>query len=54
MTDWRALAGEFDNYGCAILPKLLSSEECRAIAALYPHESHIRSHIHMARYGFVR
>src|SRR5258707_1783578 len=50
--DWQALAGELDNYGCAVLPKLLSPEECRTIAALYPHEAHFRSHIHMARHGF--
>jgi Oxygenase, catalysing oxidative methylation of damaged DNA len=50
--DWQALAGELDNYGCAVLPKLLSPEECRTIAALYPDESHFRSHIHMARHGF--
>ena len=50
--DWQALAGELDTYGCAVLPKLLSPEECRAIAALYPDESHFRSHVHMARHGF--
>jgi hypothetical protein len=50
--DWQGLASELDNYGCAILPKLLSPEECRAIAALYPDESHFRSRIHMARHGF--
>src|ERR1700688_834242 len=51
-SDWQALAGELDNYGCAVLPKLLSREECRAIAALYPDESHFRSHIQMVRHGF--
>jgi hypothetical protein len=50
--DWQALAGEIDNYGCAVLPKLLSPEECRTIAVLYPDESHFRSHIHLARHGF--
>jgi hypothetical protein len=50
--DWQALTGELDNYGCAILAKLLSPEECRAIAALYPDESHFRSRVHMARHGF--
>ena len=50
--DWQALAGELGNYGCAVLPKLLSTEECRSIAALYSDESHFRSHIHMARHGF--
>ena len=50
--DWKALAGELDNYGCAVLPTLLSPDECLTIAALYPEESHFRSHVHMARHGF--
>jgi hypothetical protein len=50
--DWQALTGELDNYGCAVLPNLLSREECRAVAALYADESRFRSHIHMARHGF--
>ena len=49
---WQALASELDNYGCAVLPKLLSADECRAVAALYPDERHFRSHVHMARHGF--
>ena len=52
--DWQAIEGELDNYGCAVLPKLLSPEECRTIAALYPDESRFRSHVHMARHGFGR
>jgi len=50
--DWRALAGELDSYGCAVLPQLLSSAECSTIAALYSDESHFRSHVYMARHGF--
>jgi uncharacterized protein len=50
--DWQALSGELDNYGCAVLPRLLSREQCRAIAALYSDESHFRSHIQMVRHGF--
>jgi uncharacterized protein len=50
--NWRMLAGELDGYGCAVLTKLLSPEECRNIAALYSDESHFRSHINMARHGF--
>jgi uncharacterized protein len=50
--NWQVFAGELDNYGCAVLPKLLSPGECRTIAALYSDESHFRSHIHMARHGF--
>jgi hypothetical protein len=50
--DWGALAGELDGFGCAVLPGLLTPEECHAVAALYPDESHFRSHIVMARHGF--
>ena len=50
--DWLALQHELDGYGCAVLSKLLSSEECRTIADLYTDERHFRSHIVMARHGF--
>nr|WP_255326306.1 2OG-Fe(II) oxygenase [Sphingobium sp. EM0848] len=43
---------ELDGFGCAILPKLLSAEQCRAMAALYPDESHFRSRVIMGRHGF--
>jgi len=47
-----ALAGELSGHGCAVMEKLLSPDECRRIAGLYPEEGHFRSHIHMARHGF--
>jgi hypothetical protein len=50
--DWGAFAAELSNHGCAVLQKILTPEECKEIAALYPHEEHFRSHIHMARHGF--
>jgi hypothetical protein len=50
--DWDALATELDGYGCAVMAKLLTPDECAEIAALYPNEDHFRSHIHMARHGF--
>jgi hypothetical protein len=50
--DWQALTAELDGFGCAVLPKLLSPEECRTLAGLYPDESHFRSHVVMARHGF--
>jgi hypothetical protein len=50
--DWETLTHELDSFGCAILPKLLSPEECRSISGLYSDESHFRSHIQMARHGF--
>jgi hypothetical protein len=52
--DWEALAGELDAWGCAVLPRLLAPDECRAIARLYPDERHFRSHVVMARHGFGR
>lgn len=50
--DWAALAGELDGFGCAVLPALLTPEECRRIAGLYPAERHFRSQVIMARHGF--
>jgi len=50
--DWETLSGDLNGYGCAVLEKLLSRDECRQIAGLYPEEEHFRSHIHMARHGF--
>jgi hypothetical protein len=50
--DWGAMAAELDQQGAAVLPGLLSAEECRGIAALYAEEEHFRSHIIMARHGF--
>ncbi|MDX8454563.1 2OG-Fe(II) oxygenase [Mesorhizobium sp. VK9D] len=50
--DWRALASDLNAHGCAVMPGLLSAEECADIAGLYPHEEHFRSHVVMARHGF--
>src|ERR1700727_3612219 len=50
--DWNAIGNDLDGFGCAVLPKLLSPDECDDIATLYPREEHFRSHIHMARHGF--
>lgn len=50
--DWQRLASELDGYGAAVLERLMTPAECTEIAALYPHERHFRSHVHMARHGF--
>jgi hypothetical protein len=50
--DWQALGVELDNFGCAVIDKLLTPEECAGIAGLYPQEQHFRSHVIMARHGF--
>ena len=46
------MEAELDQEGCSVLEKLLTPEECRAFASLYPEERHFRSTVHMARHGF--
>ena len=50
--DWQELSAELNGYGCAVMERLMSPEECRQIADLYLREEHFRSHIQMARHGF--
>lgn len=50
--DWTSIADDMDSNGCAIIDGLLSPEECRMIAGLYPEEEHFRSRVDMARHGF--
>lgn len=50
--DWVEAAAELDAHGCALLPRLLDTAECAAIANLYDDESRFRSTIDMARYRF--
>jgi uncharacterized protein len=52
--DWEQATSELDAQGCAVLKSLLSPDECRALAALYPDDSHFRSRIVMGRHGFGR
>ena len=52
--DWQALAEEMSGYGCAVMEKLLTPQECREIAGLYPDESHFRSHVHMAQFALSK
>jgi uncharacterized protein len=51
---WAAIASELDGHGAALIDALLTPAECAAIAGLYAHEEHFRSHIRMARHGFGR
>ena len=50
--DWKNLSDELGGFGCTVIRQLLSPDECRQVAALYPEEGRFRSHIHMARHGF--
>ncbi len=52
--DWRALEHSLNEYGNAILPGLLSADQCEAFAAAYGREQGYRSRIVMARHGFGR
>jgi hypothetical protein len=53
-TDWAQATKELDAQGCAVLKGLLSADECRALATLYPDDKQFRSRIVMARHGFGR
>jgi hypothetical protein len=50
--DWHRIGPDLNSFGCAVIDKLLTRDECREIASLYPQENFFRSHIHMARHGF--
>ena len=52
--DWPSIAEELDAQGCAKLERLLSAEQCRSVATLYPQNERFRSRVIMARHGFGR
>ncbi len=52
--DWSEIAASVDDQGSAVIDNLLAPAECAAVARLYAHEDHFRSHIRMARHGFGR
>ena len=52
--DWGRVARDLGEQGAAVIEKLLTPDECRGIAALYPHEEHFRSQVIMGRHGFGR
>jgi hypothetical protein len=50
--DWTAISDDLDRQGWAVLPNLLSGDECDALASLYRDSPAFRSHVVMARHGF--
>jgi hypothetical protein len=52
--DWTQASRDLDAQGCTVLKGLLSLEECRALSALYPDDTHFRSRVVMGRHGFGR
>jgi hypothetical protein len=52
--DWQRVGVDLDAQGCAVFEKLLTADECRHLASLYPDDSRFRSRIVMGRHGFGR
>jgi len=52
--DWEEILLGLDAQGNALLKGILSAEECRFLAELYPKDELFRSRVVMARHGFGR
>ena len=52
--DWPTISSDLDAQGWAMMPKLLSTKECDAVASLYQKDEGFRSKIVMAWHGFGR
>lgn len=52
--DWTRIAQDLDAGGSATLERLLTGEECRTLAQLYPQDSIFRSRVVMQRHAFGR
>ncbi|WP_083410627.1 2OG-Fe(II) oxygenase [Mycolicibacterium rutilum] len=50
--DWAGIARDLDDFGGALLPRLLTDDETTALRALYPTDTQFRATIDMARYRF--
>lgn len=50
--DWRSLAAGLDAEGYAVMPSVLTTDECAALAASYDTDEKFYSRVVMARHGF--
>ncbi|TDQ01430.1 2OG-Fe(II) oxygenase [Labedaea rhizosphaerae] len=50
--DWAAVTEEVDEYGCALLPQLVTPTEAKELTALYDSPERFRATITMARHRF--
>ncbi|CAM03370.1 hypothetical protein A8924_4489 [Saccharopolyspora erythraea NRRL 2338] len=50
--DWDAVYAEIDDYGCALLPQLLTAGEAAEIARLYDEPENFRTTVDMGRHRF--
>jgi hypothetical protein len=52
--DWQKTASSLDDQGWAMLPTLLTPDQCREVAELYEENEKFRCKVVMARHGFGR
>jgi uncharacterized protein len=52
--DWERISRDLNSQGSAVLERILSVEECRALTGLYPEDRLFRSRVVMGRHGFGR
>jgi hypothetical protein len=52
--DWEKVSAALDERGSAVVERLLTPAQCRALAALYAKDDLFRSRVVMARHGFGR
>lgn len=50
--DWEAVTAEVNDYGCALLPRLLTAAECRAIIGLWDSPDRFRATVNLRRHRF--
>jgi uncharacterized protein len=50
--DWPGILADLDEYGGAVLPRLLSTEEAAGVRSLYPSDELFRSTVDMGRHRF--
>jgi uncharacterized protein len=52
--DWPRISQDLDTQGNAVLERLIPSDVCRSLVAMYPKDDLFRSRVVMARHGFGR
>ena len=52
--EWANKAQDLDAHGWALLPQLITRDQCRQMSALYARDSGFRSRVDMSRHGFGR
>jgi hypothetical protein len=50
--DWKAIAGELDELGCALTPQLLTAADMARLVRVYDRDEAFRSTVHMGRHRF--